>query len=61
MFTNNVTVDGAGSQVQLLSEHVPETGGIQDSAWADDTISWEAAQLPRHLSQNVNCEKKRYV
>lgn len=41
-------------EVELLSHEVAETGGIQVGAGADDTVTWETAQLPGHVCQDVH-------
>lgn len=47
--------------VELLSHQVAEAGRVQVGAGADDAVTGEAAQLPRHVRQDVHWRVKKMM
>lgn len=43
-------------QVELFSHEVAEAGTVQVGARADDAMTWETAQLPSDVGQDVHWE-----
>lgn len=55
MLSNDPAMTARGVEVELLSHQVAETGRVQVGARADDAVTWEAAQFPCHIGQDVHC------
>lgn len=54
-------IEAAGVDPQLVGHQEAESGRVQVGAAADDAVLGEAAQLPGHVGQHVNCRKERLV
>lgn len=55
MLSQNVAVEAACVDSQLLGHDEAETGRVQVGAAADDAVLGKAAELPRHVGHDVHC------
>lgn len=55
MLSQDVAVKAAGVDAQFLRHDVAEAGGVQVGPATNDTVLWQAAQLPGHVGQNIHC------
>lgn len=55
MLSQDVAVEAACMDAQLLGHDEAETGRVQVGAAADHAVLGKAAELPRHVSHDVNC------
>jgi len=54
MFSDDPGVAAGRVEVELLSNEVAETGGVQVGARANDAVTGETTQLPGHIGQDVH-------
>lgn len=55
VLSQDITIEAAGVNAQFLSHDVAEASRVQVGPAADDTVLWQAAQLPGHIGQNIHC------
>lgn len=54
MFANDPAVARRRGDVHPLTHEEPEPGRVEVRARTDDPVLGETAQLPRHVTENVN-------
>lgn len=59
MLSQDITVEAAGVDAQFLGHDVAEASRVQVGPAADDTVLWQAAQLPCHVGQNIHCMNRQ--
>lgn len=55
MLPQDVAVEAARVDAQLLGHDEAETGRVQVGAAADDAVLGKAAEFPRHVGHDVHC------
>ncbi len=55
VLSQDITIEAAGVNAQFLGHDVAEASRVQVGPAADDTVLWQAAQLPGHVGQNIHC------
>lgn len=59
MLSQDVSVKAAGVDAQFLRHDVAEAGRVQVGPATNDTVLWQAAQLPGHVGQNIHCMNRQ--
>lgn len=59
MLAQDPAVEAAGVDPQLVGHQEAEPSRVQVGAAADDAVLGEAAQLPGHVGQHVDCGGER--
>lgn len=55
MLSQDIAIEAAGVNAQFLGHDVAEASRVQVGPAADNTVLWQAAQLPGHVGQNIHC------